>query len=288
MRSRALVHVTGPAGAGKTAFIEQLLRAFDGFVLVARCVRDDSRRRFLESSPRAHPELRRYRKAGASGTALFTFPAHDMDLELVCTTRLMEDYSHALVLEGDCPSDLCDLRVHVVPALAPRRALLVRRTRDRAREEREQADAAERMLRQPDGVARFYREMFGDPAAEILLGSPYMLEAARASLLAGIEKVRSAPPPESTEHLAIAAGYEGIEHAQVVVVNVRGGDEQPGAERLLADLARIRKDPQVLQDVLGWRGKRIPITAVAADLTDARHPGTKKAVARIKRSMREG
>ena len=51
MINRALIHVGGPAGAGKTTIIEQVLHAFDGFILVARCVQDDSRKRFAESSP---------------------------------------------------------------------------------------------------------------------------------------------------------------------------------------------------------------------------------------------
>ena len=99
--------------------------------------------------------------------------------------------------------------------------------------------------------------------------------------------MRKAPPPAATEHWAIAEGYRGIEHAQVVVVNVRGDSERQGVSRLLGDLDRLCKNKEIFDDVLGWRGKKTPITAVAADLADSKNQGTKKAVTRVKRSLRK-
>ena len=65
-------------------------------------------------------------------------------------------------------------------------------------------------------------------------------------------------------------------------------EEIEKVERMLEDLKRIRRDEEVFDDVLGQGGKRTPITAVVADLSDPKDPGTRKAVARIKRSMRGG
>jgi hypothetical protein len=56
---------------------------------------------------------------------------------------------------------------------------------------------------------------------------------------------------------------------------------------LLEDVRRLRADQAVFDDEQGWRGSRVPITAVVADLADARHAGTRKAVARVNRSVRE-
>lgn len=166
MRERALVHVAGPAGAGKTTLIERLLDAQVAFALCVRGERDPKVRQEQESSPKAHPELRRYRGAGACDVALYRFSEPSMD------------------------------------------------------------------------------EFFMDK------------------------------------------GYDGIERAQVVVVNVRSDAERHMAESLIEDVARLRKEEAIFRDVIGSRGPRLPITAVIANLWDPKDAGLKKAVARVKRATK--
>ncbi len=103
MKQRAIIHVGGPPGAGKTTLVEHLFRGTDQGILAARCRRDDSLRRPREASPKTDLELRRYPEAGADGAAVFTFPAGDLAADEFYTTRLMEEYSRAVVLEGDSP-----------------------------------------------------------------------------------------------------------------------------------------------------------------------------------------
>jgi MoxR-like ATPase len=71
--SRVIVHIDGPPGAGKTAFVERLLGALDEWVLAVRCRRDESLRQARGSSAARDPEVRRYRAAGASEGGRFTF-----------------------------------------------------------------------------------------------------------------------------------------------------------------------------------------------------------------------
>ena len=123
----------------------------------------------------------------------------------------------------------------------------------------------------------------GGPVVALARERPELLEQARASLVAGIGKVRTVPPPAPTEHWAIAGGYAGIEHAQLVVLNTAEDAGRERAQGLLEDVRRLRADRAVFDDVLGWRGSRVPITVVVAD---PRHAGTRKAVARVKRSIR--
>ena len=166
-------------------------------------------------------------------------------------------------------------------------ALLVRERRDRAAQLRAQADAMQRLLAEPDGAARLLEQLVGGPVVAFARDQPELLEQARLSLLAGIDRARAAPPPTPTEHWAVAAGYAGIEHAQLVVLNAREDAERRRAQELLEEVRRLRVDRAVFADVLGWRGSRVPITAVVADLADPRDAGTRKAVARVRRSVRD-
>jgi hypothetical protein len=48
----------------------------------------------------------------------------------------------------------------------------------------------------------------------------------------------------------------------------------------------VRRDKAVFDDVLGWWGSKIRITAVAADLAHRDDAGTRKALARVRRAIR--
>jgi hypothetical protein len=284
--SRVIIHVDGPPGAGKTTFVERLLGAVDEWALAVRCRRDESLRYARESSSARAPEMRRYRAAGATEAGRFTFPSARHSADDFFSSRLMTATSDIVVLEGDSPLRGADLRVYVAPPPAAGQTLLVRERRDRAAQLRAQADAMQRLLAEPDGAARLLEQLVGGPVVAFARDQPELLEQARLSLLAGIDRARAAPPPTPTEHWAVAAGYAGIEHAQLVVLNAREDTERRRAQGLLEEVRRLRVDRAVFADVLGWRGSRVPITAVVADLADPRDAGTRKAVARVRRSVR--
>lgn len=287
MRQRAFVHVGGPRGAGKTKFVEAVLEDQGGFILAARCVCDDSLKRSRETAPKADAELRRYRDAGASGVAVFAFPRSDGH-EAFFETDLMSDYSEAVVVEGDSPVEFVDLDVFIAPPLNGGKTLLVRRKRDRAKEEQDKAGALERLLRQPGGATELLAQIAGARLASFTRSRPELLEQMRGELLAAIATVRHAPPPKPAQRWGLAAGYEGIERAQLVVVNVHGDRERERGESLAAEIGRLRKDEAVFNDILGHRCSKTPITVVVANLLDAKDPGRKKALARVRRAMRVG
>jgi hypothetical protein len=284
--SRAYVHVAGPAGAGKTTLIEAFLQTSAFSVLVARGRRDDRLRRSRETAPRADDELRRYRRAGATGAAVFTSPPNEASLDDFFETDLMQDYSEAVVVEGDAPPRFGEVIVYVAPPLPHEASLFVRVQRDRAAEGRARVAALKELLEQPDGMQRFVAEVIGAELGHAARTRPALLNDARAMLTAAIERAEGAPPPPPTEHWAIRPGYDGIEHAGVVVVNVRCDDDLGGAARVLDDLGRLRRDRALFDDVVGWRGSRVAITAVMADLSNPADPGTRKVLARLRRTVR--
>ena len=275
--SRVIIHVDGSPGAGKTTFVERLLGGFDEWALAVRCRRDESLRYARESSSARAPEMRRYRAAGATEAGQFTFPSARHSADDFFSSRLMTAASDIVVIEGDSPLRDADLRAFVASPPPVGQDLLVRERRDRAAQLRAQADAMQRLLEQ----------LVGGPVVAFARDQPELLEQARLSLLAGIDRARAAPPPTPTEHWAVAAGYAGIEHAQLVVLNAREDAERRRAWGLLEEVRRLRVDRAVFADVLGWRGSRVPITAVVADLADPRDAGTRKAVARVRQSVRD-
>ena len=280
---RALIHVAGPARSGKTAFIEAMLTGSDALVIAARCVRDDTLRQFRETTPGSHPELRRYREAGAIRGALLTFPGGADLSDSFFATDLMMDYSQAVVLEGDSPLRFVDLRVFVAPPPAEGHQLFVRCTHERGRYARESTAALEQLLRQPDGMVDVLGVIGDARLAELGREHPELLEKMRTRL-GGVAQARRAPQPDT--RWAIADSYAGIEHAQLVVVNARHDGQRQAAEQLVADIVRLRKDNDLLADILGPRGSRIPITAVAANMADPDDPARKKALARVRRAIR--
>jgi hypothetical protein len=75
MIRRAVLHVAGPPGAGKTTFVTRLLAAVPEMALCMRARREPRLRRERVTSPKGDPELRRYREAGAGHAVRYDFPA---------------------------------------------------------------------------------------------------------------------------------------------------------------------------------------------------------------------
>ena len=221
MIERAFIHVGGPPGSGKTALIEAVLARWDLIVLAARYRRDDYLAEPRESYPKAAPEFRRYRQAGAIGRALFEFP-EGADTDAFFMTGLMSGYSHAVILEGDMPFDFQDLDVFVAPPPEEGEELFVRTTCDVAACRRDWIDALESVLREPDGMAGWTEELVGAPAGSIASRVPDADAdwIRNRMLLARLEAARQAPPPEPIQVWAISERYRGIEHAKVAVVNI--------------------------------------------------------------------
>ena len=283
MIERAFVHVGGPPGSGKTTFIEAMLAGAGALTLVARCRRDDTLARAQEGAPRAHPELRRYRQAGAAGAALYSFPGRESAFDDFFMTNLMMDYSQAVVLEGDDPVGYVDLRVFVAPAPARTEPLFVRRTR---RPAEAAGGAALRLLSEPGDLPEILARIGGEPLAELAHTNPALVEKIRAVLADIGAEPTSVKPQGSEKRWSVADAYAGIEHAGLVVINARPGSNRRAADALVADVIRLRKDKEIAVDVLGAIGNRRPVTAVVADLADPNDPARKKAIARARRTIR--
>lgn len=286
MRQRALIHVSGPPHAGKTTLVEALLARTDHMITAVRGVRDDTLPEPRESRTGTDPELRRFLAAGATATARYVFPgagdAHDAFFQ----TDVMQDYSHGVVIEGDCPTGFADVTAFVAPATGGR--LLLRRKSDQPGKEKAAMDALEAVLNQPGGLETILGRLIGPAMSEFARQLPELVERERQKALSGLAELRSRPVAKHRMRWTVAEAFRGIERAQLVVINARDDTEKVLGEALLAEVGRLRKDDEVYADVMGPRGSRVPVTAVVANLTQPTDPGTKKALARILRIVRPG
>jgi hypothetical protein len=284
MRERALIHVAGPVAAGKTTFVERLLNAEVAFAICVRAERDPKLRKEQESAPKSHAELRRYREAGASAVALYRFAEPNPDAFFM--SEFMQDYSEAVFIEGDCPIDYVSLSVFIAPVPTKGRSLLRRVVRDHTASHRASIEQSASAIENPAALARLLGGGLGERLVAMALERPRVVDDLRRSISSELGEERCAPPPAPTEHWALAEGYAGIERAQLVVVNARSDTDRRAAESLLEDVARLRKDEAVYQDVLRHRGNKLPVTAIVADLSNPKDAGLKKAIARVKRTTR--
>lgn len=261
-----------------------MLARTDYVITLVRCVRDDTLPAPRESVAKTDPELNRYRMAGAHTVARYAFPGTSDAHDAFFQTEVMQDFSHAVVIEGDCPVSLADVSAFVAPAAGGR--LLVRRESDQPSKQREAMDALEVALSRPGGLESILGELIGPGLAEFALQQPNLVEQQRRTALTQLAELRSRPAATQPMRWAVAEAYHGIERAQLVVVNIRDDTEKDAGEAVLTEVARLRNDSEVFTDVMGPRGHRIPITAVVANLTQSTDPGTKKALTRIRRVLR--
>jgi hypothetical protein len=279
-----LIHIDGPPGAGKTTLVEALLARTDDMITSVRCMRDDTLPQPCESFAKTYLELDRYQAAGACTTARYAFPGTSDAHDAFFQTNVMQDFSDAVVIEGDCPVSFADVTAFVAPAAG--RQLLVRRESDQPSREREAIDAFEAVLSRPGGLESLLSELVGPGVGDVALKLPDLMEQERQRALAQLAELRSRPAAKPRRRWAVADPYRGIERAQLVVVNIRDHTEQVTGEALLAEVARLRYDHEIFTDVKGPRSNRVPITAVVANLTQPTDPGTKKALTRIRRVIR--
>jgi hypothetical protein len=284
MINRPIIHVAGPSGAGKTQFILAMLRSKIGIANCARGERDTQLAKIEESKSMAHTELLAYRSAGAGAVAQYRFP--ELNTEAFYTSSLMEHYSELVFIEGDSPIQCNDLTVFVVAAPASGKPLL-RRAVEKPPQARRTAEPRnlDRGREAPDVL---FNLLCGEGDERMKCENPggsRLLDALRR-LAAESRKSARIPERSVTEHWCLEDGFEGIQHAQLIIVNVRGNADRDEANRFIGEIPHLRKDPDVFRDVVGPYGNKLPVTAVVADLSNLADLGTRKAVARVKRTVR--
>jgi hypothetical protein len=258
MIEREYVWIDGPPASGKTTFIERLIVATrNELVLAARFVPAKTPK---QSGPaKGNDETKRYADAGAIGTMLFRVPSQP-DPDAFWSSEFIENYSRAIIIEGAVVEEILSpsLVVCVMCPLPEGESLLVKGARAPRRIDRDSMAITEQVL------------FKNDPKR---LGALHEFE-------------RMIPALGLTPRgggWAIRDDSAGVTQAAVIVINVHDEGERPAAERLAAEVRRIREDAEIKNDVIGLRdAKRQPIIVIA-NLANAKDKELKKAITRVKR-----
>ncbi len=281
---RPLLHVAGPPQSGKTTFIERFLDTEMALAICVRAQQVAELKSETETTPQRQLELRRYRESGASEAVLYRFPRPSTDAFYV--SNVMTNYSEAVVFEGDCPVDGVDLTIFVAPAPRADESLLQRVSVDRVSRG---GSPVEQLLGFADGeetLARFLAKQLGSTAGPSAFDRPDPIEEMLFGKKKKPGKSRGGRRPTGSKRWALSERYRGLERAQIVVINLRPEDDPQRAQDLCAEIARLRKDRPVFDDVIGLLGSRVPITTAVANLGEPPDVGLRKCFAKIKRTLR--
>jgi len=285
VRQRALIHVDGPPGAGKTTLVEALLTHTDHMITAMRCVRDDTLPEPRESLAKTDPERAAIGQPARTPPPCTPSPPPATPHDAFFQTNFMQDFSHAVMIEGDCPVSFA--RRHRLrrashrwtapgpPARATSRAGSGRPwTRWR------------RCSANPAAWSRYSPDSSVPAWASSALPQPELVEQERRKALAQLAELRSRPVAKHRMRWAVADTYRGIERAQLVVVNIHDHTEKDNGEALLPrwpDYAKTTRSSPTSWARAATESPSTPSSPTSPPPTD---PGTKKALARIRRVIR--
>jgi hypothetical protein len=200
----------------------------------------------------------------------------------------MSEFYDVVLLEGDSPLGFLHLSAFVARPLPEGSSLLFTGMKDtKAQRERELMEG-EYLADHPDLLLEFLPSGIVSALRPAVKKNPDLLRGIGENMRRLVEEQRSRPVPKSSPQWELAKSYDGIKDAGLVVVNIHDESERARAEEMVRDVARLRADKKVFDDVLGPHYHRTPVTAVVTNLADPKDPGRKKVIARVKRAITRG
>jgi len=274
--ARRIIYITGPEGAGKTAFAVRVLSSKPyGFGYARIRLEPGLKEPVTRMKPKS-PESVRCKAIGATGCfelACWPEPSHD-DL---WDSDLILDCHEDLLLEGDLSVGFATtLTVAVCRPLAPGQHLLRSVPGDSSAKRAKDILELEKGIADPDSMLE---QTFKHLSPPITLSTPTV----RKRLKAALTELKAVPLPKSIPRPLLSPGLHSLGTAGLVVVNLHNPDEAQGAERLLSELKALRNDGELLKQLCGPTATRIAYTAVTANLVSGTDAGLKKALARVHR-----
>ncbi|MFB6352224.1 MAG: hypothetical protein ABEN55_09835 [Bradymonadaceae bacterium] len=213
-------------------------------------------------------ELKRVREAGAASAAVIRHEDSRESRDRVWDTDVVGfDYTESLVVEGSFPFGFPpDLPVFVAKPLPEGRRLV---------EEIGEDERPNKGSDAPTDQGELERE-FIDMVTGGSNDSSFDWTELRNRFL---ERARTSSKYRITE------GYDGIQFAKVVAINVRNEHERDRGEALAEQIRDLRRDDELYEELLSPGGDRRQITIRVVDLSDPDDSGVRDLVRRIAREF---
>ena len=283
MIDRAYIWVDGPTGVGKTMLVERFLQSNRSrLVMAARLVETDQVKQPSEDRP-GDGDPDRYERAGAFHSIRYRYPPGEQGRAAgdFFRTSFIEQYSEGIIFEGRSLTDLeADLFLFVTRPLPEGEDLVEMRSREEAR-----IGLRTYLALASGGSPDELDEGPPDEDLELDMEDGEVIEEIEIPDEVGRKLLEWAEKgvPVTREVWTLRDDHQGLARAGLVVVNIHDESERSAAERLAAQIRRIREDKQISEDVLGWNSRRRLKSIHIANLADRRDLELKKVVAKIKR-----
>ena len=288
---RAFIRVDGTDNSGKTLLIQQYLKSNrSAWVSVAR-IQETEEVGAPEADYKKTAELKRISTDNVFSTIVYRYPPQQRSRahEEFWDTAFMEEPTDAVFLEGAADFGLApDLHIFVTRPLAKNESLLRQDEIEIARLDLkgflslftgieldeievpdEEIDDDENLEFSDDEIIEETITEIPDSVAELIL------------------KAKSEGIPLNRQTWVLPDTHRGLKGASMVIINTRDEAETEAAGQLSDEIRRMHKDSEIIRD-LSLRtkdGRRL--TVFIANLANPKDPELKKAIARIKRVIRE-
>jgi len=272
MIPRVFTRICGPDRAGKTLFIERVLRSNRSLHLNAarmEAFEDVGEGEAVTGEDGETDEMRRYREAGAQEAAHFRYDPEDPDGagDLIWESRFMEKALWGILIEGVPPLRL-DWRytTFVMRPLEKGEELLER--------------GAQRVP--PDTVEDVARGMLD----ALGLGDDPELAAMARRIARGEGGGQRRGRKKTDTHWRLRDPYAHIADANQVFINAPSGTPRDRVERTEAAVRDLYEDEEKAEHILWLRRLRKKIHIHSGNLEERRDPGVQAATRRVREAIR--
>lgn len=283
---RAFIRIDGADNSGKTILIELYLKSNRSACVSIARILETKEVDAPEADYRNTPELERVSTDEVFSTMVYRYPPQQRvrAYDEFWDTTLMEDPTDAVFLEGAADFGLASsLHIFVTRPLAKGESLLRQDETEITRLD------LKGLLEMFSGIELENIEIPEDANEEngdIEASDAKIIEIPDA-VVKMILQAKSEGFPLKRQGWVLPDTHQGLKRASMVIINIMNEAEAEAARDLAEEIRRMHKEWDIMRDLSLRTTDGCRLTLFIANLANPKDPELKKAIARIKRVIRE-